>query len=338
MSMKKNVIWIMIVFGIMSLLAACGEKSQESVTTDLEENIDKMDGYKTKAEMVMHTGQEEQKYGIDIWHKKDDFYRVALNNNSDEKEGQVILKNEDGVFVLTPSLNKSFKFQTEWPDNSSQPYLYQSLVKDVLNDDEAEFESTEDHYMFKTKTNYQSNNNLPYQEIYFDKKELTPVLVKVLDVDQKPVVEVKFASFEMNPKFNEDDFKIKEEDMTSTDSDMAVSGEAASEFPVVFPLDTAGSELTEKKEVSLENGQRVILTFSGEKNFTLVQETAEVVETFAPEEVNGDIVNLGHSLGILTDTGIEWSSNGVDFLLASDELTKEELIEVAQSVQGREVK
>src|SRR5690625_5969794 len=54
---------------------------------------------------------------------KKDLYRVALTNPEDEKGSQVILKNEDGVFVLTPALDKSFKFQTDWPENSSQPYL-----------------------------------------------------------------------------------------------------------------------------------------------------------------------------------------------------------------------
>src|SRR5699024_3232046 len=97
-------------------------------------------------------------------------------NDEDEKSSQIILKNKDGVFVLTPSLNKSFKFQSEWPDNSSQPYLYQSLINDIIKDSEATFEVTDAHYIFYIKTNYQSNNNLPFQEIYLDKKSYTPVL------------------------------------------------------------------------------------------------------------------------------------------------------------------
>src|SRR5699024_12095625 len=128
-------------------------------------------GYKATAEMTMKTGQEERSYEVDVWFKKgqEDFYRVGLENE-EEEGGQVILKNNEGVFVLTPALKKSFKFQTDWPENSSQPYLYQSLVSDVLQDEDAEFEATDKEYIFQTKTNYQSNNNLPYQEIHFDKK------------------------------------------------------------------------------------------------------------------------------------------------------------------------
>ncbi len=49
-------------------------------------------------------------------------------------------------------------------------------------------------------------------------------------------------------------------------------------------------------------------------------------------------MNLGHSVGVLSDNTIEWTDNGMNFMLASEELTKEELINVAKSVQGKEVK
>ncbi|QKY71209.1 hypothetical protein [Lentibacillus sp. CBA3610] len=40
----------------------------------------------------------------------------------------------------------------------------------------------------------------------------------------------------------------------------------------------------------------------------------------------------------LSDNTIEWTNNGMSFVLASEELTREEMIEVAQSVQGQDVK
>lgn len=340
MYMKKRIgILMVVVIGLILVLAACGEKSQEEVVAKLEKNLESMDGYKAKAEMTMNTGQEEQKFMIDTWYKKKDFYRVALSNNQDEKGSQVILKNEDGVFVLTPALEKSFKFQTDWPENSSQPYLYQSLVNDVKEDKEATFETTDANYIFKTKTNYQSNNNLPYQEIHFDKKTYAPVLVKVLDKDKKALVEVKFSSFDTAPEFKKDDFTM-EKNMASSDVDAPVSGqETDNTLTVLFPLYMAGAELKERKEVDLADGKRVILTFSGEKNFTIVQEKMNVSTTLSsPQAVNGDIVNLGHTVAALSNNTLTWSYDGVDYMLASEELTKEELFEVAQSVHSKEAK
>lgn len=329
-----------LLIGMVLLLSACGEKSHEDVVKKLDGKLEELEGYKVEADMVMKTGQEDQTYGIDVWHKKDDMYRVALSNTEDEKGNQIILKNEDGVFVLTPALDKSFKFQTDWPHNSSQPYLFQSLVKDIKEDEEAEFETTDNHYVFKTTTNYQSNNNLPYQEIYIDKKEFTPTQVKVMDKDKQALVEVNFSEFNINPSFEEKDFVLEENMETNSEvAETSATPEEDEEMSVVFPENTVGAELTEKKEVQLEDGKRVILTYAGEKNFTLVGEKRTSAETLSsPQEVQGDIVNLGHAVGALSNNAIEWHFEGTDYYLASEELTKDELVDVAQSVIGKEVK
>lgn len=335
---KRSIVWIAALFGLLALvLGGCGEKSQEDVVKKLDSQLDSMKGYKSKAEMKMNTGEETQKYDLDIWYKEKDFYRVSLANVDDEKGNQVILKNNDGVFVVTPALNKSFKFQSDWPESSSQPYLFQSLVNDVKKDEEAEFKSTENHYVFTTKTNYQSNNNLPYQEIYFNKKNYTPEMVKVLDKDKKALVEVKFSEFKLDPNFKKDDFSM-EQNKGKGESAKTVAAEVKT-LSVAYPSETGGAELTEQKEVDLENGKRVILTYEGNKNFTLVQETASSVAALnEPREVKGEIVNLGYTIAAMNDGTIEWNNAGVDYKLASESLTKEELVKVAQSVQGKAIK
>ena len=49
------------------------------------------------------------------------------------------------VYVVTPSLNKSFKFQSEWPSNSSQSYLLNPLLNDVKTDSSTTLEETNDN-------------------------------------------------------------------------------------------------------------------------------------------------------------------------------------------------
>ncbi len=184
-----------------------------------------------------------------------------MTNEQDEKGSQIILKNEEGVFVLSPALNKSFKFQKEWPENGSQPYLYQSLVNDIVKDNEATFTVSDKHYIFETETNYQSNNNLPTQEIYFDKDTYTPVKVKVLDKDQNALVQVNFSDFNTDPTFKDDDFAM-EKNMKSNAAQETLSGKGEEDpFKIVYPLEMVGSELVEEKEVNTDNGKRVIMSF-----------------------------------------------------------------------------
>src|SRR5699024_9143466 len=131
--------------------------------------------------------------------------------------------------------------------------------------------------------------------------------------------------------FNRDD--ILEDALAS----LPVSGaeEESKVLSVMYPLSTQGSELMEKKEVPLDDGERVIMTFKGDKNFTLIQEK----EFSAPvssieEQKTGDPISLGHSIGSLSDNTIEWTRDGVEFYLASEDMTVEELLEVASSVDG----
>ena len=335
---KRSLLWFALVLGLLTIvLSACGEKSKEDVVKKLDSQLESMKGYKSKAEMKMNTGEAAQKYDLDVWYKEKDFYRVSLANVDDEKGNQVILKNKDGVFVVTPALNKSFKFQSDWPESSSQPYLFQSLVEDVIKDKEADFESTDKQYIFTTKTNYQSNSNLPYQEIRFNKKTYTPELVKVLDKDKKALVEVKFSEFKLDPSFKDEDFALDSQ-KKGGDSAKTVSAEVKT-LAVSYPVETSGAALAEKKEIDLENGKRVILTYGGEKEFTLVQEIAGSVSAMTePREIKGDIVSLGHTLAALNGSTIEWSKDGIDYKLASKSLTKAELIDVAKSVHGTTTK
>ncbi|MDC3415227.1 outer membrane lipoprotein carrier protein LolA [Aquibacillus sp. 3ASR75-11] len=323
---------------LVVVLSACGEQSKEEVVKELDSKLENMEGYKAQASMNLKTGEKSQTYNIDIWHKKKNYYRVLLKNDNDEKGNQVILRNDDGVFVLTPALNKSFKFKSDWPDNTSQPYLYQSLVKDIKNDSEATFKSTEKYYVFETKTNYQNNNNLPFQEIYFDKKTYTPVKVKVLDKEKNSLVEVNFSKFKLNPEFAKDDFQI-EKNMTSGVTGVPTMAEdQPTNFSVLYPMNELNAELVETKEVELEDGKRVILSYEGEKNFTLMQERVESYPASAPTTVKGEPINLGFTVGAITSNSIEWNYNGTNFYLASEDLTREEMIDVASSVQGKEVK
>jgi len=337
--MKKK-FWILaVVFAAILALSACGSKSQEDVVQDLNGKLEKLSGYKATAEMTLKMGTEPQNYDIEIWHNKPDYYRVQLKN-SKKDQSQMILRNNDGVFVLTPTLNKSYKFQSDWPKNSSQAYLYESLVKDILQDKSAKFKVTKNTYVFETKTRYQNNKMLPYQEISFDKRTLTPKSVKVMDTNKNTLVSVKFTKVQFNAKFDKNAFDTKK-NLTSASfekapKDVKVSG---TEFSVKYPEAKVG-KLYEEKQINTANGKRVIITYTGDKPFTLIQEKATVSSNKAMEvtAMSGDMVDLGFVVGEITKNSISWTQDGVNYMIASNKLSQDEMIEIAESVQGQPVK
>lgn len=334
--MRKG-LWLFIaMIAAIIVLSACGAKSQEDVVKGLSGKVGEMKGYKATAIMTLTVGNEPQSYEIDVWHNKPGDYRVHLKNAKKE-QSQMILRNKSGVYVLTPALKKSYRFQSDWPQNSSQAYLYESLVKDVMEDKEAKFKETKEHYVFETKTRYQNSKVLPMQEVIFAKKTLEPVSVKVMDTDQKPVVTVEFSKVEFNAKFDPGAFETKN-NMTRAQLDVPVAApDGDQELVVKYVLaEIPGVSLHEEKVIETSTGKRVLLTYTGERSFTLVQEKAEVITASSMEvvDVSGEIVDLGFALGAMTANSISWNENGVDYLLASNDLTPEEMIMVAKSVQG----
>ena len=60
------------------------------------------------------------------------------------------------------------------------------------------------------------------------------------------------------------------------------------------------------------------MTYEGEKSFTLIQEKAEVVQAkFVSTNVNGNPVDLGYTVGAMTENTITWTFEGVNYTLAS---------------------
>jgi len=336
--MKRN--WFLAVIGLIVVLAlaGCGEKSQEDIVKALDDKVENLTGYKAEAKMTLQAGAEPQEYEVEIWHKTPTFYRVNLKN-AQKEQSQMILRNQEGVFVLTPALNKSFRFQSDWPQNSSQAYLYESLVKDILDDPEAKFTSTETGYVFETKTNYKNNKMLPVQEITFDKKDLTPVLVKVMDPDRNPLLTVEFSNFEFDPSFDENAFDVQK-NMSGAQLEVPVMAGVNDEpLTVMYPeVEIEGVNLEEEQKLETENGTRIIMTFGGEKSFTLIQEKAQVSEVGTTTVVSGEPVDLGFTVGALSENSLSWSYQGVDFMLASEDLTQEEMQMIARSVQGQSIK
>ena len=197
--MKKLFVIASIVMAIL-VISACGQKSQEEVVQSLTKKVENMKSYKADAKMTLKMGDNPQVYDVEVWYKNPDFYRVKLKNQNKE-QNQMILRNKEGVYVLTPALKKSFHFQSDWPKNSSQAYLYESIVKDIVDDKKATFKVTENQYVFETKTRYQNSKMLPYQEVTLNKKDLAPVSVKIMDPDRNILVTVDFSDVSFDSSF-----------------------------------------------------------------------------------------------------------------------------------------
>lgn len=295
----------------------------KDVIEKFKKNID-VESYYMTGEMEIFSNDELYNYMVNVSFMKPNNYKAVLTNKDTSYE-QIILRNDSGVYVITPSLNKSFKYQSEWPFNSSQAYVLESLLNDLESDSEVLIEKNDDIYSLQSTVNYPNNSSLTSQKITFD-NDMNPTLIEVFNKDGNVNIKFKISNIEYNKKFSVEDFSVDNSKCVECNSEVSVSEETV--YPMYLPV---GTKFKGEETVNTEESKRVILTFSGDKSFTLIEEVSLHPEDFKVTNTNGELVFYENVLGNLTETSLNWSMNGKDYYLISEDLTNEELLKVAAS-------
>lgn len=324
---KKLILFLILVLSL--LMVGCRKTSEKDVLKELTKKIEEAKSYHLVGELEMINNDDLYKYEVDVSYENDDKFRVSLKNKINNHE-QIILKNEDGVYVLTPSLNKSFKFQSEWPYNNSQSYLLQTILMDIKNDKEKEFVANDNGYVFTTKVNYTSNKELEKQKIYLD-KDINIKEVHVLDKENKVIMKMKFNTIDLKTTYNKNHFALKD------NMEMAVINEEVKTvskindviYPMYMPENT---KLVDLERITKDNGERIISTFSGDKTFMLIQETIVREEEMVTIPLIGEPLILTGTIAALSDSSITWANDGIEYYLVSEDITEDELLSIAKSI------
>lgn len=309
----------------MCFFTGCGKDSSDNIIKNLIKKIEETESYQLEGVLEIINNENSYLYDVDVAYQKENNFKVNLKNQTNNHE-QIILRNEDGVYVLTPSLNKSFKFQSEWPYNNSQSYLLKNLANDIKNDAEYQFENSEENYVITTKVNYSNNKELISQKIYLDKDKN---IYQVEVLDQNNIVKIKMTinNIDYNPNFNNEIFKL-ENNMTVSKEENLVSKLDDITYPMYIPNNTY---LSSQDKVSTETGERVIMTFAGDYPFMLVQETVDITEEQIAS-VQGEPFQLYDTIGIIDNTSLTWIDQGIEYYLVSNSLDQEQLVSVANSL------
>lgn len=388
-SLKK--FWCLCV-AILLMTTGCGKMDSADVVKEFTDTVNNSKSYVLKGTMEIYSDEDTFTYSVEANYLKDNFYKVLLVNQTNNHE-QVILRNADGVYVITPSLNKSFKFQSEWPDNSSQSYLLKAIITDLNNDAEVSMEEVDSKYVIKSKVNYPNNADLLYQKVTLD-KDMNLNKVEVYNASDALKVKVNVGSVDLKAGLSEDDFKLEdfvketnddtnqnnssnnsntnsnskdknqssnqteeceegdttckvEENKCDSESDENCknNGEAKCEgsnckstttgklediiYPLYIPSNTY---LSGKDKVNTDNGERVILTFGGDKSFVLVEEAAMASNEFEIIPVYGDPLMLNDTVAALSENSLYWTSNNVSYYLAGNDLTRDEILNIAKNM------
>lgn len=317
----KKIFLIMISF--MFLLCGCKRVTEDSIKNDLNKNINSIKGYHIVGKLDVYNGDNTFRYDVESSKYKNN-YRVSLINKSNDHE-QIILKNNDAVYVLNPSLKKSYKFQSNWPENSSQIYILESLLGDINNDKNIKLINKKNNYVIETKLAFTNNKNLVKEKIYLD-KNLNIKKVEVYNDNGSIQMRFKINSIDKKAVFNDDYFK-PDENMNTDKEEETMNRIDDTIYPMYLP---SGTYLSNEENISTSNGERVILTFQGETPFIMVQETVDLDKE--EMSVSGDPEFITDTVGSVSDNSIEFISNGISYYISSDSMNSHEMMQVAESL------
>ena len=365
--MKK--IFLILSLGCL-ILTGCGKKNEREVLREFENKVNNASSYYLTGNMELTNNEDVYGYNINVSYSKDDNYKIELINVINDHK-QVILRNKEGVYIITPSLNKSFKFQSDWPYNNSQVYLLSSLLDDIKNDENREFNNNDGEYIFIATVNYPNNEKLVKQKVYFDKNYL-PTKVEVLDVDGNIQIKMVFDKIDLGATFgnnyfdlnsildtqngiqnrtnndktnvdksnnnennnnnnnnNNNELESQEPGTNNNDNNMQTATIDDIIYPMYLPVNTY---LTGQERVATDTGERLILTFTGDSSFVLVEETAKITDMPEIIPTYGDVELIGSSLAVVNDNSANWFDNGIEYYVVSETMNTDELLQVVRSI------
>lgn len=91
---------LLLTVGLLFCLTGCGKETEEDLIAKFEKNVVNAKSYTLKGNMEILSNEETYTYSLEANYLQDDYYKVTLVNQTNNHE-QIILKNKDGVYVMT---------------------------------------------------------------------------------------------------------------------------------------------------------------------------------------------------------------------------------------------
>lgn len=319
--MKLKIIIVIVILTIVGTCVWMGNRT--SFAKKWNQHIEQLNAYCLKGRMELRKGQEYQDYDLEVYYQKEnEQYKVILNDLT-LNQSQSIVRNKDGVFVMTPQLNQIFKFQGSWPNNTQKPYLIQTIDK-LLKD--ANITKDKKETIAECDVVYPSHKNYKHQKMIFDEQARIKSLVITNENNEKEL-QINFERCEWNPKLDQSTFKIPET------FDVKTSAFPQEQLPL-YPMEVFGAKLDDVSYVDTVDGQKVMMNYVGDKSFTLVQSAVIPSETTKMVFMPGALQEQYDLFGVEELFQFSAYYHGIEFRIYSEELTTSEMIKILNSVQG----
>lgn len=318
--MKKVLFLIMILIGLFIL--GCVKSADES----FESILDDAQSYVCEGVMESFFDQGKKETNFKVCFKKPSYLKVEFGS---EDNNQVVVKNEEGVYILIPAVNKNFKIDSSWPNNASYPYLLESIKSDLSKEGLTKTEN-ENSYTYQTTSKLFNDGVETKQLITLDKATNLPIEVIVYDQNDEVYIRISFTKIELNKEINDKEFEIETIMQELRKEELTVFSQREFLLPSYIP--EGCSTNNDNTLVTGTDDELVsIMKFTGNSTFTIIQEYINDSEVLSTTMSSGEIMTFLGNIGIYKGESIEVYCDGIMYTLASDSLNSTELIKIMSS-------
>lgn len=330
--MKKRIFKINLILMLLLTVIMFGSCSKNKpVEETFPDLVNSLSSYKLTGRLESNFPSGTKECNVTTYYKAPNMYRLELQNPN-TTETQVMVKNSTGVYVLVPSVNKTFKVNSSWPANSSYPYLLQSLSNDMISDTNMISTKDENHTTVELKAKLFNGDEQTSQKIIFDEENM-PKEVLVYDSNKNLLTRFVINEIQKNIEIEDTTFEATEtlETLNEYYQENPVEFERIIRYPTYFP---EGSSLDEEVISGTSNDKMAVMKFTGTTNYTIVQEYVLESSTNICEYVNGDIYVMGGSFSFVNNNNIIFYEEGMQYMIASNEVTILEMIKMGESLKA----
>lgn len=333
----KRILVILVIVGLLAFgIVKLVQNKNSNVESNALKTLESLDSYYMEATMDFYKGEETRSYDVKVSYKKHqpcDLYRVSMFDKAIEQE-QIIIKNTDGVYVLTPALNQAYKFKGDWPLNGHKPYLYQSMVETMQGT--CDISKLDDGYLITATPDFKNMPSWTRQEMKLS-KEYKPIWVHIYDNNNDVAVKIGFSKVEFNSTFADNYFDVQDNMQESRNNLNTTTSSTLEDLPL-YPVNAnVDATLKEVSNITVNGVTQVMLTYSGNESFTVIESTLSGYEQYFEKEVDGQIVDIYGILGYCVSNEninkLYFTYNGVSYQIWSDTVSVSTLIEVASGME-----
>lgn len=310
--------------------------NRDTVPEKIMDVKNNLTSYHMEANMETLAHDDKRNFYVCIDYKKDndkDLFRISLLDKNINQE-QIMLRNKDGVYVLTPSLNQVYTFTGDYPLNSQKPYLFHSMLSSL--DGEYNIEKVSDGYLLSFVPKYENSPNWVKEDVKLS-SDFKPVWVNIYDQNNTIVCSINFTKVEFDVDLVEDDFNV-ELNMKNAKETSSTINRSDDELPFIVVDNIINSELNEQTEATIDGKTVYILSYKGNQNFTIIQSVLESNEEINYQSVSGTIVEFTQGLGVFNNSYLTYYYNGIKYEIYSNSLSVNEMIDIVSSLDVIESK